>query len=146
MTDFNPTDTPTGFPSGGPQVAPTPVDAPSMSDADREESEAFRAQRAANAAIPDSFTIDAPVAPSGPNYIARDYVTGDYYGGLVDTEVSDLLTADGAPNSVLCVQRSVIVDRFGNTESVWVLAPPQDLPGALPGEYRQIAVEEVEAN
>lgn len=146
MTDFNPTDSPTGFPAGGPQAAPmeVPTPAPSMlSDSDRDELAAFRAARSASS---NSFTIDSAPVPTGPTFIARDFVTGDYYGGMVDSEVSDLLTADKAPTHLLCVQRSVIVDRFGKKESVWVIAPELDMPGALPGEYRKITVEEVEAN
>lgn len=77
-----------------------------------------------------------------PGYICRDHVTKDYYGGLVDPEVIRAFN-DTDEDYVYGVQRSVIVDRYGNTEQVWVLAVLPEMPGAIPGEYRKITVEEM---
>lgn len=78
---------------------------------------------------------------SDVTYIAKDSVTGDYYGGDVHPDVVAEVFASG--EQALCVQRSVIADEYGTVKQVWVWAPELDLPGPPPGEYRWITVEEV---
>lgn len=84
---------------------------------------------------------------SGKRWAARDFTTRDYYGGIVDPSLLDAF--DKLDNTdagwILGVQRNVIVDRFGNTETVWVEAPRQEMPGAIPGEYRRLYFEEIDA-
>lgn len=74
-------------------------------------------------------------------YHARDWNTGDYYGGKVDPALVKEMNDKGA-DTILATQRSVVVDNYGRTENVWIGAPEPDLPGPIPGEYRWLYFEE----